>query len=112
MRYMGSITREMVLCLDSIQGVITETTPVWSSIVGKNWKIVKDISELHAFLSLGQSGGDVGITELDLMVQVDNKIITSGITDKTDNIVVSTTSTQLSEGDENGDSGGSIDFQI
>ena len=36
----------------------------------------------------------------------------SGITDKTDTIVVSTTSTQLSEGDENGDSGGSIDFQI
>ena len=100
-----------VVCLGSIQGEITETTQVWSTLSGKKWKIVKDISELHDFLSLGQPGGNVGIAELDLMVQVDNKIITSERTDKTDTIVVSTTSTQLSEGDENGDSGGSIDFQ-
>ena len=100
-----------VMCLDSIQGEITDTTQVWSTLSGKKRKIVKDISELHAFLSLGQSGGNVGITELDLMVQVDNKIITSERTDKTDTIAISTTSTQLSEGDEDGDSGGKIAFQ-
>ena len=100
------------MCLYSIQGVIIETTQVWSSLLGKNWKMIKDISELHGFLSPGQSGGNVGYTLLDLIIQVDDKIKTSGRTDKTDNIVVSTTSTQLSEGDENGDSGGSIDFQI
>ena len=58
-----------VVCLYSIQGVITETTQVWSSIVGKNWKMIKDIPELHVFLSPGQSGGNVGIAVLDLMVQ-------------------------------------------
>ena len=99
------------MCSYSIQGVIIETTQVWSSLLGKNWIMIKDIPELHAFLSFSQSGGNVVIAVLNLMVQVDNKIITSGRTDKTDTIVVSTTSTQLSEGDENGDSGGSIDFQ-
>ena len=74
--------------------------------------MIKDIPELHVFLSPGQSGGNVGIAVLDLMVQVDNKMNTSGRIDKTDTMVISTTSTQLSEGDENGDSGGSIDFQI
>ena len=98
--------------LDSIQGEITETTQVWSTLSGKKRKIVKDIPELHAFLSLGQSGGDVENTELDLMVQVDNKIIKAERTNKTDTIVVSTTSTQLSEGGEDGDSGGNIAFQI
>ena len=73
--------------------------------------MIKDIPELHGFLSPGQSGGNVGYTLLDLIIQVDDKIKTSGITDKTDNIVVSTTSTQLSEGDEDGDSGGKIAFQ-
>ena len=48
---------------------------------------------------------------MDLMVQVDNKIKTSERTDKTDTIAISTTSTQLSEGDEDGDSGGKIAFQ-
>ena len=100
-----------VMWLDSIQEEITETTQVWSTLSGEKRKIVKDIPELHAFLSLGQSGGDVGITELDLMVQVDNKIIKSERTNKTDTIVVSTTSTQLSEGGEDGDSGGNITFQ-
>ena len=100
-----------VMWLDSIQGEITETTQVWITLSGKKRNIVKDISELHAFLSLGQSGGDVGITELDLMVQVDNKIIKSERTNKTDTIVISTTSTQLSEGGEDGDSGGNITFQ-
>ena len=103
--------KQDVRCLCSIQGVIIETTQVWSSIVGKNWKMIKDIPELHDFLSFSQSGGNVVIAVLNLMVQVDNKIITSERTDKTDTIVVSTTSTQLSEGDENGDSGGSIDFK-
>ena len=55
--------------LDSIQGVITETTQVWSSIVGSNWKTIKDIRELHEFLSPNQYGGNVGISLLDLMVQ-------------------------------------------
>ena len=100
------------MCSYSIQGVVIETTQVWSSLLGKNWKMIKDIPELHDFLSPGQSGGNVGYALLDLIIQVDDKIKTSGRTDKTDNIVVSTTSTQLSEGDENGDSGGSIDFQI
>ena len=101
-----------VMCQYSIQGVITETTQVWSSLLGKNWKMIKDIPELHGFLSFSQSGGNVVIAVLDLMVQGNNKMNSSGITDKTDTIAVSTTSTQLSEGDENGDSGGSIDFQI
>ena len=97
--------------LDSIQEEITETTQVWSTLSGKKRKIVKDISELHAFLSLGQSGGNVGIIVMDLMVQVDNKIKTSERTDKTDTIAISTTSTQLSEGVGDGDSGGNITFQ-
>ena len=58
--------------LDSIQGVITETTQVWSSIVGSNWKAIKDIKELHAFLSINQSSGNVGISLLDLMEQGNN----------------------------------------
>ena len=48
--------------------MITETTQVWSSIVGRNWKAIKDIHELHAFLSFSQYGGNVGISLLDLMV--------------------------------------------
>ena len=48
--------------------MITETTQVWSSLVGKNWKMIKDIQELHVFLSVSQSGGNVGIAVLDLMV--------------------------------------------
>ena len=100
------------MCSYSIQGVIIETTQVWSSLLGKNWKMIKDIPELHVFLSFSQSGGNVVIALFDLMVQGNNKMNSSGITDKTDTIVVSTTSTQLSEGDENGDSGGKIDFQI
>ena len=48
--------------------MITETTQVWSSLVGKNWKMIKDIPELHVFLSPGQSGGNVDIAVLDLMV--------------------------------------------
>ena len=47
--------------------MIIETTQVWSSIVGKNWKMIKDIPELHDFLSFSQSGGNVGISLLDLM---------------------------------------------
>ena len=104
-----------VVCLYSIQGVITETTQVLSSLVCDNWEMIKNIPDLHAFLSLGQSVGNVGIAVLYLMIQVDNKIITSertDKTDKTDNIAVSTTSTQLSEGGEDGDSGGNIAFQI
>ena len=101
-----------VVWLDSIQGVITETTLVLSSLVCDNWEMIKNIPDLHAFLSLGQSVGNVVIAVLDLMAQGNNKMNSSGITDKTDTIVESTTSTQLSEGDENGDSGGSIDFQI
>ena len=101
-----------VVCLYSIQGVITETTQVLSSLVCDNWEMIKNIPDLHAFLSLGQSVGNVGIAVLYLMIQVDNKIITSERTDKTDTIVESTTSTQLSEGVGDGDSGGSIDFQI
>ena len=58
-----------MVCLDSIQGVITETTQAWSSLVGKNWKMIKDIPELHAFLSFSHSGGNVVIALLDLMVQ-------------------------------------------
>ena len=58
-----------MMCLDSIQGVITETTQVWSSVVGKNWKTIKDIPELLALLSFSQSGGNVGISLLDLMGQ-------------------------------------------
>ena len=100
-----------VMCWDSIQGVITETTLVWSSTVGKNWKMIKDVQELHDFLSFGQSGGNVGYALLDLIIQVDDKIKTSGRTDKTDTIAVSTTSTQLSEGGEDGDDGGIIAFQ-
>ena len=73
--------------------------------------MIKDIPELHVFLSPGQSGGNVGIAVLNLMVQGNNKIITSGRTDKTDSIAVSTTSSQLSEGVEDGDDGGSIIFQ-
>ena len=46
--------------------MITETTLVWSSIVGEKRKMIKDIPELHAFLSLSQSGGNVGIAVLDL----------------------------------------------
>ena len=100
-----------VVCLDSVQGEITETTKVRSSIVDDNWKVIKDIQELYAFLSFSQSGGNVGIIELDLMTQVDNKIKAFGRTDVTDNIVVSTTSTQLSENSEDGDSGGNIAFK-
>ena len=48
--------------------MITETTQVWSSLVGKNWKMIKDIPELHVFLSFSRSGGNVGIAVLDLMV--------------------------------------------
>ena len=48
--------------------MITETTQVWSSIVGSNWKTIKDIRELHEFLSPNQSGGNVGISLLGLMV--------------------------------------------
>ena len=48
--------------------MITETTQVWSSIVGRNWKAIKDIRELHEFLSPNQYGGNVGISLLDLMV--------------------------------------------
>ena len=48
--------------------MITETTQVWSSLLGKNWNMIKDIPELHVFFSLGQSGGNVGIAVLDLMV--------------------------------------------
>ena len=48
--------------------MITETTQVWSSLLGKNWKMNKDIPEMHDFLSLGQSGGNVAIAVLDLMV--------------------------------------------
>ena len=48
--------------------MIIETTQVWSSLLGKNWKMIKDIPELHDFLSFSQSGGDVGILEIDLMV--------------------------------------------
>ena len=47
--------------------MIAETTQVWSSIVRDNWKAIKDIEELHAFLSFNQSGGNVGISLLDLM---------------------------------------------
>ena len=49
--------------------MITKTTQVWSSLVNCNWKMVKEIPELHAFLSFSQSGGNVGITMMDLMVQ-------------------------------------------
>ena len=73
--------------------------------------MIKDIPELHVFLSFSRSGGNVGIAVLNLMVQGNNKIITSGRTDMADNIVVSTTSTQLSEGGEDGDDGGIIAFQ-
>ena len=73
--------------------------------------MIKDIPELHDFLSFSQSGGNVVIAVLDLMAQVENKIKTSERTDKTDTIAISTTSTQLSEGDEDGDSGGKIAFQ-
>ena len=48
--------------------MIIETTQVWSSLLGKNWKMIKDIPELHDFLSPGQSGGNVVIAVLDLMV--------------------------------------------
>ena len=48
--------------------MITETTSVWSSLVGKEWKMIKDIEELLALLSSSQSGGNVGISLLDLMV--------------------------------------------
>ena len=58
-----------VMCLYSIQGMITKTTQVWSSLVNCNWKMVKEIPELHAFLSFSQSGGKVGIAVLDLIVQ-------------------------------------------
>ena len=64
--------------LDSIQGVITETTQVWSSIVGSNWKAIKDIQELHEFLSPSQSGGNVGISLLDLMGQGNNGVGMTG----------------------------------
>ena len=103
--------KQDVVCLDSIQEEITETTLVWSSTVSDNWKMIQDIPELRDFLTLGQSGGNVVIAVLDLMAQVDNKIKTSERTDKTDTIVESTTSTQLSEGGEDGDSGGEITFQ-
>ena len=48
--------------------MITETTQVWSSLVGKNWKMIKDIPELHGILSCSQSGGNVGIAVLNLML--------------------------------------------
>ena len=97
--------------LDSIQEEITETTLVWGSTVSDNWKMIQDIPELRDFLTLCQPGGNVVIAVLNLMVQGNNKIITSGRTDMADNIVVSNTSTQLSEGGEDGDDGGIIAFQ-
>ena len=48
--------------------MITETTQVWSSIVGDKWKIIKDIQELHELLSFGQFGGNVGISLLNLIL--------------------------------------------
>ena len=48
--------------------MIIETTQVWSSLLGKNWKMIKDIPELHDFLSPGQSGGDVDIAVLNLII--------------------------------------------
>ena len=48
--------------------MIIETTQVWSSLLGKNWIMIKDIPELHDFLSFSQSGGNVVIAVLDLMV--------------------------------------------
>ena len=74
-------------------------------------KVVKDISELHTFLSFGQPEGNVGITLLDLMEQGDNEVKAFGKTDKADGIVVSTTSTQLLDGGRNGHSGGNIAFR-
>ena len=48
--------------------MITETTSVWSSLVGKEWKMIKDIEELLALLSFNQSGGNVGMSLIGLMV--------------------------------------------
>ena len=61
------------MCLDSIQGVITKTTWVWSELSGDKWITINDIHELHAFLSFSQSGGNVSISLLDLMEQGDRK---------------------------------------
>ena len=72
--------------LDSIQGVITETTQVWSSIVGRNWKAIKDIRELHEFLSPNQYGGNVGISLLGLMVQGNNGAGMTGSDGKSSNL--------------------------
>ena len=75
-----------MMCLNSIQGVITKTTQVWSSIVDGNWKEIKDIEELHAFLSFNQSGGNVGIYLLDLMVQGNNRDNLTGSDGKSRNL--------------------------
>ena len=72
--------------LDSIQGVITETTQVWSSIVDGNWKEIKDIRELHELLSINQSSGNVGISLLGLMEQGNNGAGMTGSDGKSRNL--------------------------
>ena len=48
--------------------MITETTQVWSPLVKENWEVIEDIPELHAFLSCGQTEGDVGFALFELIV--------------------------------------------
>ena len=67
-----------LVCSYSIQGVITETTRVWSSLSGNVWNMIKDIEELHAFLSFSQSAGNVGNSLLDLMGQGNSGVSMTG----------------------------------
>ena len=96
--------------LFNFQGTIDETTQVRSKLDVKRLKTIKDIPELFYLLSFGLPEGKVGFTLLYVNLQSDNSIVASDETVITENILASTTSTHICEGDESGNSEGNIDF--
>ena len=100
------------MCLYYIQRIVTETTLVRNTLVGKEWIMVKNIPELHDLLSFDQLEGKVEFTLFDVSLQSDISNITSDETVNTEDVLASTTSTRISEGNEDSDSEGNNDFHI
>ena len=74
--------------------------------------MVKNIPELHDLLSFDQLEGKVEFTLFDVSLQSDISNITSDETVNTEDVLASTTSTRISEGNEDSDSEGNNDFHI
>ena len=93
------------------EGVINDFSLVWSPWSGKEWDVIRNISELRVLLSCGFSEDNDETAFPDLIVLCDNDIELSETTNDIVYIAVGTSPTQFREEHDNVQSGGNIVFK-